>query len=221
MALPPDLPVPPFEILWNPARVVPAQEEYIRFYHDSRHDPIKFAPSGVVLLIDKNPCDFGEDDAFGGMVPCAEPNAVRILLIGTVDDATIRAKDLECYLQDSDWEPTLNEMPEVYVSHVKNTEEATACIFSFRYHLVLFDYQYMKSLSQVVVQLLLNEWRELYGFQGSMVALFHRDRDEWAEVNAVGFFETGFLYEDLLIGDEVIKKLGIYVQSARERWAAV
>uniref|UniRef100_M4CMX2 26S proteasome non-ATPase regulatory subunit 1 homolog n=1 Tax=Brassica campestris TaxID=3711 RepID=M4CMX2_BRACM len=41
-----------FEILVNPARVVPAQEKYIKLLEDSRYVPVKVAPSGFVLLKD-------------------------------------------------------------------------------------------------------------------------------------------------------------------------
>ncbi|KAF2285655.1 hypothetical protein GH714_006259 [Hevea brasiliensis] len=43
-------PEPSFEILTNPARVVPAQEKFIKFMEDSRYAPVKLAPSGFVLL---------------------------------------------------------------------------------------------------------------------------------------------------------------------------
>ncbi|KAE8677578.1 26S proteasome non-ATPase regulatory subunit 1 [Hibiscus syriacus] len=45
-------PEPSFEILTNPARVVPAQEKVIKFLEDSRYTPVKLAPSGFVLLRD-------------------------------------------------------------------------------------------------------------------------------------------------------------------------
>lgn len=48
-------PEPTFEILTNPARVVPAQEKYIKFLEDSRYVPVKLAPSGFVLLKDLRP----------------------------------------------------------------------------------------------------------------------------------------------------------------------
>ncbi|OVA01608.1 Proteasome/cyclosome repeat [Macleaya cordata] len=48
-------PEPSFEILTNPARVVPAQEKYIKFLEDSRYVPVKLAPSGFVLLKDLRP----------------------------------------------------------------------------------------------------------------------------------------------------------------------
>ncbi|XP_022733300.1 26S proteasome non-ATPase regulatory subunit 1 homolog A-like [Durio zibethinus] len=46
---------PSFEILTNPARVVPAQEKFIKFLEDSRYVPVKLAPSGFVLLRDLRP----------------------------------------------------------------------------------------------------------------------------------------------------------------------
>ncbi|PHT51419.1 26S proteasome non-ATPase regulatory subunit 1 -like protein A [Capsicum baccatum] len=48
-------PEPSFEILTNPARVVPAQEKYIKFLEESRYVPIKSSPSGFVLLKDLRP----------------------------------------------------------------------------------------------------------------------------------------------------------------------
>lgn len=46
---------PTRENLQNPARVLPAQEKYIRFNEDSRYVPISKATSGFVLLKDKTP----------------------------------------------------------------------------------------------------------------------------------------------------------------------
>ncbi|MCL7031378.1 hypothetical protein MKW94_000886, partial [Papaver nudicaule] len=48
---------PTFEILTNPARVVPAQEKYIKFLEDNRYSPVTLAPSGFVLLKDHQPED--------------------------------------------------------------------------------------------------------------------------------------------------------------------
>ncbi|XP_059317768.1 26S proteasome non-ATPase regulatory subunit 1 homolog A-like [Lycium ferocissimum] len=48
-------PEPSFEILTNPARVVPTQEKYIKFLEESRYLPIKSSPSGFVLLKDLRP----------------------------------------------------------------------------------------------------------------------------------------------------------------------
>ncbi|XP_051127665.1 26S proteasome non-ATPase regulatory subunit 1 homolog A-like [Andrographis paniculata] len=48
-------PEPSFEILTNPARVVPAQEKVIKFLEESRYVPVKAAPSGFVLLKDLRP----------------------------------------------------------------------------------------------------------------------------------------------------------------------
>ncbi|KAK7358197.1 hypothetical protein VNO77_00122 [Canavalia gladiata] len=50
-------PEPSFEILTNPARVVPAQEKHIKFLQDSRYVPVKLAPSGFVLLKDLRPTE--------------------------------------------------------------------------------------------------------------------------------------------------------------------
>ncbi|KAL6189619.1 hypothetical protein ACLB2K_041005 [Fragaria x ananassa] len=48
---------PAFEFLTNPARVVPAQEEYIKFLEESRYVPVKLEPSGFVLLRDQRPSE--------------------------------------------------------------------------------------------------------------------------------------------------------------------
>lgn len=48
---------PSFEILTNPARVVPAQEKFIKFLEDSRYTPVKSAASGFVLLKDLHPTE--------------------------------------------------------------------------------------------------------------------------------------------------------------------
>ncbi|CAH9061721.1 unnamed protein product [Cuscuta epithymum] len=48
-------PEPSFEILTNPARVVPVQEKYIKFLEDCRYVPMKSSPSGFVLVKDLRP----------------------------------------------------------------------------------------------------------------------------------------------------------------------
>ncbi|KAM7465935.1 hypothetical protein LguiB_013497 [Lonicera macranthoides] len=50
-------PEPTFEILTNPARVVPAQEKFIKFLEESRYVPVKSAASGFVLLRDLRPTE--------------------------------------------------------------------------------------------------------------------------------------------------------------------
>ncbi|GFY93032.1 26S proteasome regulatory complex, non-ATPase subcomplex, Rpn2/Psmd1 subunit [Actinidia rufa] len=51
-------PEPAFELLTNPARVVPAQEKFIKFLEESRYVPVKLAaPSGFVLLKDLHPTE--------------------------------------------------------------------------------------------------------------------------------------------------------------------
>ncbi|XP_002518109.3 26S proteasome non-ATPase regulatory subunit 1 homolog A [Ricinus communis] len=50
-------PEPSFEILTNPARVVPAQEKFIKLKEDSRYEPVKLAASGFVLLKDLKPTE--------------------------------------------------------------------------------------------------------------------------------------------------------------------
>lgn len=41
----------------NPARVVPAQEKFIKFMEESRYVAVKSAPSGFVLLRDLQPTE--------------------------------------------------------------------------------------------------------------------------------------------------------------------
>lgn len=48
-------PEPSFETLTNPARVVPAQEKFIKFLDGSRYMPVKSASSGFILLKDLRP----------------------------------------------------------------------------------------------------------------------------------------------------------------------
>lgn len=53
-------PEPTFQILTNPARVVPAQEKFIKFLEGGRYEPVKLAPSGFVLLRDLKPTETEE-----------------------------------------------------------------------------------------------------------------------------------------------------------------
>ncbi|KAH9288256.1 hypothetical protein KI387_032373 [Taxus chinensis] len=48
---------PSSEVLKNPARVVPAQEKYIKFFEESRYVPIKPARSGFIMLRDMQPSE--------------------------------------------------------------------------------------------------------------------------------------------------------------------
>uniref|UniRef100_A0ACD5V2P7 Uncharacterized protein n=1 Tax=Avena sativa TaxID=4498 RepID=A0ACD5V2P7_AVESA len=50
-------PEPTFQILANPARVLPAQEKFIKFIEDSRYVPVRPAPSGFILLRDTQPTE--------------------------------------------------------------------------------------------------------------------------------------------------------------------
>ncbi|KAF5464987.1 hypothetical protein F2P56_015022 [Juglans regia] len=50
-------PEPSYEILTNPARVVPAQQKFIKFLEESRYVPVKLASSGFVLLRDLRPTE--------------------------------------------------------------------------------------------------------------------------------------------------------------------
>jgi 26S proteasome regulatory subunit N2 len=42
-------------MLSNPARVIPAQEKFMKFLQGSRYEPVRAAPSGFVLLRDLKP----------------------------------------------------------------------------------------------------------------------------------------------------------------------
>ncbi|KAG2582448.1 hypothetical protein PVAP13_6KG108500 [Panicum virgatum] len=53
-------PEPTFQLLTNPARVIPAQEKFIKFLEESRYEPVKAAPSGFVLLRDLKPTEAEE-----------------------------------------------------------------------------------------------------------------------------------------------------------------
>jgi 26S proteasome regulatory subunit N2 len=53
-------PEPAFQVLTNPARVVPAQEKFVKFLEGSRYKPVKAAPSGFVLLQDLKPTEAEE-----------------------------------------------------------------------------------------------------------------------------------------------------------------
>ncbi|KAK3121303.1 hypothetical protein QOZ80_8BG0650410 [Eleusine coracana subsp. coracana] len=48
-------PEPTFQILSNPARVLPAQEKFIKFLQGSRYEPVSAAASGFVILRDLKP----------------------------------------------------------------------------------------------------------------------------------------------------------------------
>ncbi|KAF0930614.1 hypothetical protein E2562_033811 [Oryza meyeriana var. granulata] len=50
-------PEPAFQILTNPARVIPTQEKFIKFIEGSRYVPVKPAPSGFILLQDMQPTE--------------------------------------------------------------------------------------------------------------------------------------------------------------------
>ena len=46
-----------YQLLTNPARVIPAQEKFIKFLENSRYVPVKPAPSGFILLRDLQPTE--------------------------------------------------------------------------------------------------------------------------------------------------------------------
>lgn len=71
---------PTVEVLNNPARVVPAQEKYIRFSESSRYQPLKRASSGFVLLKDTEPTEpvelvLNDSPVAAGQAPPAAPAA--------------------------------------------------------------------------------------------------------------------------------------------------
>jgi 26S proteasome regulatory subunit N2 len=50
-------PEPTYQLLTNPARVIPSQEKFIKFLEGSRYVPVKPAPSGFALLRDLQPTE--------------------------------------------------------------------------------------------------------------------------------------------------------------------
>uniref|UniRef100_A0ACD5ZQY5 Uncharacterized protein n=1 Tax=Avena sativa TaxID=4498 RepID=A0ACD5ZQY5_AVESA len=82
-------PEPTFQILSNPARVLPAQEKFIKFLEMSRYEPVKVAPSGFVLLRDLRPCDEEE------LVLTDTPSTVAVNASGTAAAASPAAAAAE------------------------------------------------------------------------------------------------------------------------------
>ncbi|XP_057783630.1 26S proteasome non-ATPase regulatory subunit 1 homolog A-like [Salvia miltiorrhiza] len=87
-------PEPSFEILTNPARVIPAQEKFIKFLEDSRYVPVKSAPSGFVLLKDLRPSE-PEALALTDSLSSTAPNATTASATGQQGSATSMAVDDE------------------------------------------------------------------------------------------------------------------------------
>jgi 26S proteasome regulatory subunit N2 len=75
------------EVLTNPARVVPAQEKYIKFFEGSRYMPIKPARSGFVLLRDMQPSE--PEVLVSSDAPASSPSA------GSVSNAQLPASAVE------------------------------------------------------------------------------------------------------------------------------
>ncbi|XP_076924514.1 26S proteasome non-ATPase regulatory subunit 1 homolog A-like [Bidens hawaiensis] len=82
-------PEPTFEILTNPARVVPAQEKFLKFLEDSRYAPVKAASSGFVLLKDLRPTelevlaltDAPTSAATAGATAAAQPGSTAAMAV--------------------------------------------------------------------------------------------------------------------------------------------
>lgn len=81
---------PTFEFLNNPARVVPAQEKYIKFPEGCRYVPLKSCPSGFVMLKDTDPSEpevIVSTDAPASSVPASTSSAQAGQSAMTVDEA--------------------------------------------------------------------------------------------------------------------------------------
>ncbi|XP_042064909.1 26S proteasome non-ATPase regulatory subunit 1 homolog A-like [Salvia splendens] len=87
-------PEPSYEILTNPARVIPAQEKFIKFLIDSRYVPVKSAPSGFVLLKDLRPSE-PEALALTDSLSSTAPNATGAPATGQQGSASSMAVDDE------------------------------------------------------------------------------------------------------------------------------
>jgi len=75
------------EVLTNPARVVPAQEKYIKFLEGSRYMPIRPARSGFVLLRDTQPSE--PEVLVSSDAPASSPST------GSVSNAQLPASAVE------------------------------------------------------------------------------------------------------------------------------
>ncbi|KAL1561625.1 26S proteasome non-ATPase regulatory subunit 1 A [Salvia divinorum] len=87
-------PEPSYEILTNPARVIPAQEKFIKFLVDSRYVPVKSAPSGFILLKDLRPSE-PEALALTDSLSSTAPNATGASATGQQGSASSMAVDDE------------------------------------------------------------------------------------------------------------------------------
>ncbi|KAL2620791.1 hypothetical protein R1flu_000996 [Riccia fluitans] len=91
---------PNSEILSNPARVVPAQEKYIKFKEDSRYVPVKRSrPSGFVMLKDLEPTEPVELVSTDSPISGGAPGTAA----GTA--AATAANALPSALGSDDWDP--------------------------------------------------------------------------------------------------------------------
>ncbi|KAL3681206.1 hypothetical protein R1sor_024162 [Riccia sorocarpa] len=91
---------PNSEVLNNPARVVPAQEKYIKFKEDSRYVPVKRSrPSGFVLLKDLEPTEPVELVSTDSPVAAGAPSTAN----GSATAATANAPPSA--LGSDDWDP--------------------------------------------------------------------------------------------------------------------
>jgi 26S proteasome regulatory subunit N2 len=73
---------PPSTVLHNPARVVPAQERFVRFDDAGRYRPVKRAGAGVVLLKDTTP---GEPEELVSRAP-APPAAAAVPAVPIIEE---------------------------------------------------------------------------------------------------------------------------------------
>lgn len=87
-------PEPSYQILTNPARVIPAQEKFIEFLEDCRYVPVKSAPSGFVLLKDLRPSE-PEALALTDSLSSTAPNATGAPATGQQGSASSMAVDDE------------------------------------------------------------------------------------------------------------------------------
>ncbi|XP_042030357.1 26S proteasome non-ATPase regulatory subunit 1 homolog A-like [Salvia splendens] len=87
-------PEPSYEILTNPARVIPAQEKFIEFLEESRYVPVNSAPSGFVLLKDLRPSE-PEALALTDSLSSTAPNATDASATGQQGSASSMAVDDE------------------------------------------------------------------------------------------------------------------------------
>ncbi|KAL6572752.1 26S proteasome non-ATPase regulatory subunit 1 A [Orobanche minor] len=158
----------------NPARVVLAQEKYVRFLSDGRFVPIKVAQSGFVLFRDQY-AEEDEVDIWDPDVDCyAEeriPDFEWEMRILVVENTSIT--DL---LNAMEWE---NIPGVVVVNHAQDWEEAVTLISDSSYHLILVNCKMIYSIGEAEMKLRVLQSRKL-GFGGYFLAT-HSDIDEMGD----------------------------------------